>query len=461
MTSTFSDSEISDLLDAALNGTDELDANLDENLKGLNKLQAASLIAMLEGKNVFLTGSAGTGKSYIVKRFFEIVQKGNKTIAITSTTGVSALLINGVTIHKWSGIHLGKDTLDKTVDKINMFFKPARRWKRTDILVIDEISMLSCEILELLSNVGKRIRGNDKPFGGLQVIFTGDFAQLPPVKSDKFSFESAAWAECNLTTIYLTEIIRQSDPAFQKCLTEIRMGVVSEESEALLRQCMNRKLAVNNIKPTRLFPKKAMVAWYNRGELKKLKKAGNESQKYDVGIHFEKNDRPYDKITKKLKTTLTDSMNSNSNYTENLEMAIGSQVMLVHNLDVKGGLANGSRGVITKLGDIPTVHFLNGITMEIGHHKWTYTTEENVTVIAIQIPLILADACTIHKTQGASLELLEMNLGSDIFEYSQSYVALSRAKTLEGLSITNFDINKVKIHPKVSAFYKALVDAQM
>ena len=415
--------------------------------------QQKAFQAMCGGKNVFVTGPAGCGKSFVIQKFAQHCDQQGRHLALTALTGVAALHIGGRTLHSWAGIGLGKRHARDLVLKIKLDRRALRRWTRTQTLVIDEVSMLSPQLLEKLDTIGREVRGNPwKPFGGIQVILTGDFCQLPPVKCNKFCFESPMWNSIIDQTVYLHKIIRQTDPLFQKCLSEIRMGQCSPETEKILRQCMHRRLSNNlGIVPTKLYSTRRDVDRINQAEIEKLKQAGHECRTYHGSVNIQTDVD----MSERQKQFLTKRIEKDCPVPIRLELVVGAQIMLVQNLDVEGGLVNGSRGVVTELYDYSVqVRFLNGCSVKIMPHSWEQHDKETQTTITLsQIPLILAYSGTIHKTQSQTLDYVIVDLGPTIFEYGQAYTALSRVRSLQGLQIESLKTDRIRTHPKVKAFY--------
>jgi ATP-dependent DNA helicase PIF1 len=429
----------------------------------LTFLQNEAFKYMKSGNNVFLTGQAGTGKTYLLNIFIDWYKNNNnenkkkQELFITSTTGLSALLINGITINRFAGIGLADKDLDYYLSRIIKIPKTKSRWIMTKVLIIDEISMMNPDTFDLLNNLAKRIRKSDAPFGGIQLILSGDFCQLPPVKSNDFCFESFSWDECITKTFYFNVILRQNDNIFQKVLNNIRIGKCDEEDKNILLERLN-KYNNNEFKndygiiPTMLFPIKKMVQEYNKKELDLLldKKIKNNiyNSKYHFGV----------KVKEENKSILIDLINSSYFIEDELIFAIGSQVMLIINLP-HHNLANGSRGIIigfSKDKNFPIVQFLNGKELEIEEHCWSLDENGN-SVVKLQIPLIYAWAITIHKSQGMTLDYVVTDVGDDIFEYGQIYVVLSRVKSLDGLFLKNINFDKIKSHPKILKYYNSLL----
>ena len=421
-------------------------SNLPNNIRLTSKqIKAFSLIE--QGYNIFLTGAAGSGKTMLIKTFIDIF-KESKIIAITSTTGISALLFGGSTLHSYLGIGLGTGTIDSITKKIFMFPWLRKRWCNIEILVIDEISMLSPELFDKIEEIARIVRRNKKTFGGIQLLLSGDFCQLPCVKSENFCFESKSWDICIDYNIYLTEIMRQTDKDFQDLLNNIRLGILSDNTKKMLENRKNIKLTNEfGIKPTKLYSTNYSVDYINNSELDKL---DTELYEYEIETIF------YPGCKNKSST-----MEKNMKYcsaVELLQLCVGSQVMLIYNMNIENGLVNGSRGVITRfINDLPVVKFINGEERVIDYHIWEIEENDKKIMKIIQIPLKLAWAFTIHKIQGCTLDYTEIDL-TNCFEYGMSYVALSRVKNLNSLSITNIDFESIKANPKAIEFYNKLSD---
>lgn len=442
-------------------------------LETLTNEQLTVIDRLLEGDSVFLTGGGGCGKSYLLSVIYNefpglkrqyILSKNPEgvtklpRIQMCALTGCAALLLGNKakTLHSWAGIGLGKGTISELYVKIRRNQKSMKNWLCTDLLIIDEISMMTAELLDKLNELGKKIRGNKKPFGGIQILLVGDFYQLPPVVKNgetmRFAFESDAWKETITTSIELTLIQRQKDETFHKILKEARVGALSKESCEILRSREGLNWKENKIRPTLLFPRRAEVDMINDSNLRALtgrRYTFKAKLAYDgkVPHGFSESDEGFQRIVK--------SFDSDAAYNIELELMVGAQVMLIANIDPEGGLVNGSRGVITSFcpsTELPMVEFVNGVRRPIGTHAWPIEGYEFVS--RIQVPLRLAFAITCHKCQGATLDSALVDIGSGIFEYGQAYVALSRARSLDALFVYDFDPMAFKAHPKVKEFYK-------
>lgn len=414
------------------------------------------------GQNVFITGPGGTGKSTIIKHLIDINAQENqsflgpdKTIGVTAMTGAAAVLINGQTLHSYLGIGLGKDSVDSLVRKIMMRPKIKKVWKNTNILIIDEVSMLTAELLTKLNNVAKEIKTDDRVFGGIQLVFSGDFLQLPCINGN-FCFECEDWEECSFTVFHLTNILRQHDITFQKCLNNARFGKITADD---LEYCSSNTLEKSNyslehvVKPTKILCHNANVNEINKKKLERLAcKTLNEIKKYDAEIEY--NSNFYDPHTHKF---LFQDITKICNAQPTLFLTLGAQVMLLININTEKGLVNGSRGVIVSFTneELPVVLFKNGMKLIIDYYKYEVTEGKNLIGMIIQIPLKLAYAITVHKSQGVTLDSAIIDLNG-VFEYGQAYVALSRVKDVDSLFLFNAVVSSFKAHPKAIDFYKKL-----
>lgn len=426
----------------------------------LTELQEKALKYMVEGKNIFLTGPSGVGKSMIISMFKNLRGK-SKNIAITSTTGVSSLLIGGTTLHSYLGIGLGTGSADYLTEKILKNNKIKQRWKTIDTLIIDEISMLSPELFDKLETVARNIRNgysrnnfqielvDGPPFGGIQLILVGDFLQLPVVGSDNFCFEAKTWNICVEHVVQLTEIIRQTDKEFQEVLNDIRYGIVSDRAKKLLLSRVNVEVKNDlGILPTKIQTTNEAVDRINSKEFEKLIQKNPEIYEYDMRIHF------YDSVFNKEHAI--EKYRKNCLAPDILQLCIGAQVMLLYNLNLDIGLANGSRGVVVNfIEDFPVVQFMNGQTHVIDFHDWEIEENEIKQVRITQVPLKLAYSISAHKSQGCTLDCAEIDL-SNLFAHGQAYVALSRVKSEKGLNIVGINFDGIKAHPKALEFYKKI-----
>jgi ATP-dependent DNA helicase PIF1 len=436
----------------------------------LNPGQQSAFNAIMEGKSIFLTGPGGTGKSFLIKEVYDKLSSPSHSVSLTAMTGCAALLLHSKakTLHSWSGIGLGTDVVPLLVGKIKKSRRTLLRWMKTDTLVIDEVSMMTPELFEKLEEIARKIRRDERPFGGLQLIMVGDFFQLPPVSKGEtaFVFESPLWTSMGLTTHALTEIVRQKNPEFQAILNEARTGSLTKASLKVLRRRMDLDYKSLEIQPSMLFTRRGEVDSINATHLKKLQ---TEKKTYKATTTFNPitQTRGFTKTSPEVEAAVQ-ALDKVASYSVELTLAVGAQVMLLNNKT--NGLVNGSRGVVVgferppnnedlsgakvqaKDQDtlFPLVKFKNG-TQLIEYHDWEL--QEFPGVKRQQIPLKLAYAITIHKAQGATLDCALIDVGGRTFEYGQAYTALSRVKDMESLYIHDLAPEAFKAHPKVVAFY--------
>jgi ATP-dependent DNA helicase PIF1 len=418
----------------------------------LNEQQQRAYQAMIDGKSIFLTGIAGGGKSACVKKFVQ-AYKDSKNIGLTSTTGISAVLIGGCTVHSYLGIGLGTGSVDSLSTNIMRNGKLRKRWNELQVLIIDEISMFSPELFDKIEQVARCVRYSEAPFGGIQLVLTGDMLQLPAIGSENLCFESKSWDSCIDEVIYLTENHRQLDPKFQQCLNNVRLGKLPKSTRKMLESRIGVKLTNElGIMPTKIYCTNASVDYKNQQELDKLNVSGAEFYEYEIEYEVFPSIKNKEYMREKYKKMCMAP--------ETLQLCVGAQVMLLFNLEVEQGLANGSRGIVDSfVDDIPVVKFLNGRKVAIDHHVWTICEGDEQVMKIIQIPLKLAYAASAHKLQGSTLDYAEVNL-IDCFEWGQAYIMISRVKTLEGLSIIAIDFDKICAHPKALKYYDNLLACQ-
>ena len=438
----------------------------------LSREQQIAFDKYIKGENIFITGPGGSGKSALIKKIYNHAISFGKDIQVCALTGCAAVLLNckAKTLHSWAGIGLGNGTIEEIIRKIKASKFAKESWRETDILVVDEISMLSLKLFDILNTVGKVIKGNKKPFGGIQLIFSGDFYQLPPVgnkdepDTTRFCFESDDWnsifhRDCQ---IQLKKIFRQTDEIYTTILNQIREGKIKRKSNDLLLQYVGREFDTNLVvEPTKLFPTKNKVENINNSKMATLE---GEEREYIMKPATDLEMTKADKVSRlaynerEIQIEI-DYLSGNLICDKNLKLKVGSQVMSIVNIQGDSGLevCNGSQGIIVGFCEVtkcPIVKYNNGVKMVMTRHVWT---SEKIPGIGVsQVPLILAWALTIHKSQGATLDAAEIDVGSGIFECGQTYVALSRVKSLNGLYLTSFDVSRIRINKKVQAFYEEL-----
>jgi len=444
-----------------------------------------------QGKNLFITGPGGTGKTKLIQHIYkDSLLDSKKKLQICSLTGCSALLlgVSAKTIHSWSGIKIAKGTQKQVVDSVIRSKKCVSSWKKTKILIVDEVSMLSQKIFEILDQIGRQIHKNPLlPFGGIQVIFTGDFFQLSPVGSPSepetsaFCFESPIWYSIFPLEnhILLKTIFRQNDPAFIQILSEVRQGELSPESKKRLQACVGRDLSdleSKEIVPTKLFPIRAKADYINQLMFSKIQETEfvfEPIRKNNCKTYFENGELmsgspiPSDILVKCRQMTPGEEeyemtqLQNNLPSSSTLSLKKGALVMCTVNLDMENGICNGSSGIVVDILDaglipVPVVKFTNGIIKRFQPYFWQ--SEEYPTIAIGNIPLILSWAMTIHKSQGASLEYAQLDLGNTVFADGQTYVGLSRVRSLDGLFLSAFNPLRIRANPLVRDFYAKIPD---
>jgi ATP-dependent DNA helicase PIF1 len=425
-----------------------------------NKEQLLITRLILDKQNIFFTGSAGTGKSYLLRKLIVILQEkyGKNKVGVSSLTGTGAEVIGGTTLASLLGLksdnHLPRESLYHNI--VNSRSEKARKnWKKLKVLIIDEISMLDGELFDKLEWIGREIRMNNWPFGKLQLVLVGDFCQLPPVANNsRYAFEAESWSRCIPNVIKLSQIYRQKDEWFIAYLEDIRFGRLSPQRHQNLLSLKQPEphWPEDGIKPVSLFATNQEVQGINEQELNKL------TGKSYFFMAKDEEKVPY-KLAELVKSCIAPIK---------LELKIGAQVMLIFNWHEKK-LVNGSQGAVIGFakGDqnLPIVRFTNGKELVIEPHTWDKiegydkNNEPIITACRIQIPLILSWAMTIHKSQGQTLERLKLDL-SRCFMPGQIYTALSRASDPNYLQIINFPLPRLWCNDKVREYYRTLKEKE-
>jgi ATP-dependent DNA helicase PIF1 len=431
-------------------------------------------------QNIFITGPGGTGKSYLIKNIRDDLVARGQNHAICALTGCAAVLLGccAKTIHSWAGIGIASGTQEEIVARVLKNGRTVARWRSVKTLIIDEVSMMSLKIFEVLDKIGRNARKQYlRPFGGIQVILIGDFYQLPPVgkisdpESRLFCFESPIWETTFVSEnhIQLRTPHRQKDPEYIQVLEEVRSGKLSEKTINILADRLGATVPDSIIKPTKLFPRNADADMVNQNMYAQIREPEilYESTKIENMQFF--NDTaipiPQDVQNRCALLSREDINQQIELYMENnhllkvVKLKKGAVVMCLANLDTDAGICNGSQGVVVDFvtggaKQYPVVRFLNGVTMKI--MPKVYQHDDYPTYGIEQLPLRLAWAFTIHKSQGVTLEIAEMDIGSRVFECGQTYVALSRVKSLSGLYLSGFNHTKIKTNPRVLAFYERM-----
>jgi ATP-dependent DNA helicase PIF1 len=440
----------------------------------LSKEQNDAYYKYIQGENIFITGPGGSGKSTLIRTILTHSQKLAKKTQVCALTGCAAVLLNckAKTIHSWAGIGIGNGPIELISRKVASSIHKKRNWRNVDVLIIDEVSMMSQKMFELLDHIGKATRKNNKPFGGIQIILLGDFYQLPPIgnkdeiETTRFCFESPLWdiVFSKENTIVLKKIFRQRDDTYSNILNQIREGRLKKSSNEILMSLVkkgNEKVNDEQFVPTKLFPTRNKVDAINQHEMALLKTEEIEyNLKYLKTLPVTETEKtlrntsitPQD-IDKELK-----SMQNNLLCNETVKLKVGAQVMCIVNIEKTNDeiICNGSQGKVIRFSNLglPVVKYTNGCEMEMAYHTWS---SDNIPGIGVsQVPLILAWAITIHKSQGATLSQADIDVGSGIFECGQTYVAMSRVTGLEGLRLSSFDASKIYVNKKVREFYDKL-----
>ncbi len=411
--------------------------------------QNQALDILKTGGNVFLTGEPGAGKTYVLNQYLAWLEMAGLHVAVTASTGIAATHIGGMTIHAWSGIGARDEISAYDLDQIVSKEKNVKKVKQAQVLVIDEISMLSAHTLDSVELVCRTIRQNGEAFGGLQVIFVGDFFQLPPIarmgEVVRYAFDSRAWERSQPLVCYLTEQHRQEDEMFLSLLRSIRKNDINEDHYTLLQE--QKEIGYEGIEPTRLHTHNADVDLINAEKLAELK-----------GKHV--NFKMSASGNKQLLLGLVKSCLS----PEVLQLKEDAMVMCTKN-NFEAGYVNGTLGRVIRFNTdgYPVIQTSEGKEITIKPTTWDIMEERKVLASIEQIPLRLAWAITVHKSQGMSLDAAEMDL-SRSFVFGQGYVALSRVRSLTGLKLNGMNPNALMVDPKVVSqderFYAASAAAE-
>ncbi|CAN5354831.1 hypothetical protein BH09PAT4_BH09PAT4_04170 [soil metagenome] len=391
---------------------------------------------MLGGSSVFLTGAPGAGKTYVLNEFIGRAMRRRKRVAVTASTGIAATHIGGTTIHAWSGLGIRDQLSDWDLSRLKANNRLVKRYNSVDILVIDEISMLHGSRLDMVNQLAKMFRENDEPFGGMQVILVGDLFQLPPIVrgggAQDFAHQSSAWRELSPKICYLTEQHRQTQAgdSLLDLLESMRRGDVNELHEQSLRERLGREPEGDTV-VTRLYSHNVDVDSINQRHLQAL-----PGPRHTYKMQTSGSAAKIESLTKSLLAPIE------------LTLAVGAEVMFVAN-DFSKGYANGTRGrVVDFAGNQPVVELKNGREITVESHDWSLTEDEKVRATASQLPLRLAWAITIHKSQGMSLDGAIIDL-SRSFTPGMGYVALSRVRSMDGVYLQGINNIALQLHPAI------------
>ncbi|KAM6573430.1 hypothetical protein CsatA_017510 [Cannabis sativa] len=440
--------------------------------------------AVKRHKSVFITGSAGTGKTFLLNHIIKLLRKQYKPsqVFVTGSTGVVACAIRGQTLHSFAGIHSQKCDKEDMLRCVLLNRKASSRFRTAKALVIDEISMVDAQLFENLEFVARKIRGDDSSWGGIQLVVSGDFFQLPPVKSKRigdddddkqFAFEADCWDSSFALQVELTKVYRQSDPQFIKFLQNIRIGKLGEEEEEYFKRLQSSAAMDSKaMLAVQVYPMNKDVSRVNEERMKSLGDEAFVFKAIDSGSDIKRCRKQLDQATP-----------------SELSLCLGARVMLTKNLNTWRNFVNGATGEIVDfsridavgVGDedkdededidtdssteekdiaticqdglLPVVKFDSGKTKVIEPVTWQVKDGDNIVAERKQLPLTLAWATSIHKCQGKTIDFIKADL-SNAFEYGMHYVVMSRAKSPEGLFITGLDPAKIKAHPKVLCFHE-------
>jgi ATP-dependent DNA helicase PIF1 len=404
--------------------------------------QSQALAVMKRGDNVFLTGPAGSGKTFILNKFILWAKRQHKTVAITASTGIAATHIGGSTIHSWSGLGIKDSLSERDIVWLKGNDKLKKRYNGTDVLVIDEVSMLHGARLDMIDSACRILREDDRSFGGMQVVLVGDLFQLPPVNrgvgADDFVHMSESWERLAPTICYLNEQHRQKDGGLLDVLNAMRDGSIDEYHIEVLGKSMNRQVPTDQV-ITKLHAHNMDVDSVNSAKLKSL---DGDEKSYIMQTNGVKS-----KVEQLLRGVLAP---------ETLVLKPGAEVMFVANNFGKG-FANGTRGLVTDISKEGPVVVLydSGKKLVVEPHTWILEEDGRKRAEVVQLPLRLAWAITIHKSQGMSLDAAEMDL-SRSFTPGMGYVALSRVRSVEGLYLKGINETALRLHPLIHEFDREL-----
>lgn len=404
--------------------------------------QSQALSVMLNGKSVFLTGPPGAGKTFVLNEFVKRAARQGKTVAVTASTGIAATHIGGTTIHSWSGLGIRDQLGPRDRQQLAGNAKLVKRYNAADVLVIDEVSMLHGHRLDMVNEACKLLRKSDLPFGGLQVILVGDLFQLPPVSRDAetvdFMHESAAWQELNPEICYITEQHRQQNDGLLELLEAMRSNELESFHEELIGDRLGQRPGSSQT-VTRLYAHNVDIDIVNQRHLDAL-----DCETYEYAMDTK---GPAAKVEQLHRSVLAP---------DNLELKVGAEVMFVAN-NPSAGFVNGTRGkVIDFSDDQPVVELAKtGRRIKVTQHSWKLEEDGRVRAEVAQLPLRLAWAITIHKSQGMSLDAAEIDL-SKSFTPGMGYVALSRVRSIDGLYLSGINAMALQMHPAIYEFDRGL-----
>ncbi|MFC1623661.1 helix-turn-helix domain-containing protein [Patescibacteria group bacterium] len=396
--------------------------------------QKEALEILKMGHNVYLTGAAGSGKTHLLNEFIKFLKENKVETGITASTGIAATHMNGTTIHSWAGIGIKDDLDDWELDSLTQRPYLFKRFKNTKVLIIDEVSMLHSYRLDLIDKVCRAFKRNNLPFGGIQVVLSGDFFQLPPINrnGDDFGFinKSQVWQNMDLKICYLEEQFRHECPILVDILNNIRKNDAGENVLVPLRKRYKKNL--ENITPTKLYTHNIDIDRINEGELDEI---DNPLRTFEM--------------ENKGRKKLVESLKKSCLAQEELRLKKGAVVMFLKNNPIKK-YVNGTLGKVIDFNDwgLPVVETYDGRKIEVERESWTIDDEGKVKAELKQIPLRLAWAITIHKSQGMSLDAAEIDLSKSFVE-GMGYVALSRIRRIDGLRLMGLNTTALQVNGEI------------
>ncbi len=400
--------------------------------------QGEALDILKSGMNVYLTGSAGAGKTYVLNQYIEYLKAREIEVAVTASTGIAATHMNGTTIHSWSGLGIRDELTDWDMDALEQKKNLFSRFQKTKVLIIDEVSMLHAHRLDMVNRVCQMFKRSSEPFGGIQIVLSGDFFQLPPITRNEgfnrkvhYIYASEAWKCMDLKICYLEEQHRQEDDAYSRILNAIRDNEINEEVVEVLKERHEAELE-EDVVPTKLYTHNVDVDAINTRELAAIE----DDEHVFTMMH-------------KGKPHLVEGLMKSCLAPADLRLKRGAAVMFVKN-NYEAGYVNGTLGKVIKFDEVgnPVVETIKGNRITAVPTDWSVEDDGKILAQVSQVPLRLAWAITVHKSQGMSLDAAEIDL-SKSFVQGQGYVALSRVRSLKGLRLVGFNPMALQIDPAV------------
>lgn len=394
------------------------------------------------GYSVYLTGEAGSGKTFLLNEYIAFLRKNKVEVGVTASTGIAATHLGGVTIDSWSGLGMKDDLSEQELRFISQNHHLQNRMIKTKVLIIDEVSMLHGKRLDSIDVICRTVRNKQTPFGGLQVIMTGDLFQLPPVSEQRSNYDyihkSKVWKEMQPKILYLESQYRQKDPVFNQVLSAIRENKVDTNIKHILLQTKHHEFK-GSVMPTKLYTHNIDVDEINKKQLDLIPHEQHEYLMTSVGSEG-----------------LINALKRGCLAPENLMLKKGAQVMFVRN-NHKAGYFNGTLGKVIGFDrdDRPIVETFEGIKIHVDRAQWNIMEDSKIRAEITQYPLRLAWAITVHKSQGMTLSSAEMDL-SKSFVHGMGYVALSRVRSLKGIKLLGINDFALSVNPEIVEYDKTL-----